>query len=1006
MATEEVDLLGGPDNIPQSDYINIGSDRYRTVKLYLPSLVASKKLESHWKRLGGLSFEIGVLNKIINTPSDTYSRMLSELDLNAVENNPLMVIDNAFQQTDPSLQIRALLKELVQMANFYKIKHSQTSNHQFIFPPRCEFFCDTSYVQIFSLFTAGFLCAARHNFELAEVLPLEFLCSALLEAPDVGVQVILYMAVNRPECFHDIIGSLIKSGDNSIKSGRIGALLKLAQLSKYAALTIREECITSQVLPEVIFNVTLDSLRDEVPFITSLVSSQGLEDDKYITAYFASVPEPKTANELRSSLWEKINTFKDNTLLLSEALRALCAIHCRLGIPGTEIEEKRFIPDLIQKTNDTEIHKLLFACLYSWPNGRKETIGPCIRELSVAGRIPQIFLLAAVLLHTDKKVDLRKYIEKILDFPLGFTETTGQNSQGFVQVLTREILPLEACCGRAPELPHVTEDTQPAVADATFHSFHVLLEQNFFAKHRVDPGSWLVPQILSGGLPVHPLFIEAISSYTATAVRQCIREEQGQDQRKWNPTIISEEEARRALGMPYIPMRKCRGLIPLPLSCGLPQPKTTPIVRPREVDRAVREDRRYGAGARYLVALFVLEYSEAWTGLKGGLKNPYLDDFLWNIPIRKILSDARSDPRCAGALTARLAALAMSQFPHHVDPELLLLHSIGSVEEKAKAEKNGSERIVTKKQLSGNEKEEELETYATKWLEEFTQDPWGLSLAFVNSGAGRATSRALTHGDIITDLTTVLRTVDRKALRSPNLIRIILSVLKMYRSVTRKMLFEQEALQPQRSEEIHTFITAQDTALVQILLEVCLENNPMLPPPQGPASLAAVRALICDFVHHLFIEDPDLITIVHAQGYNEDLVPVIVHGIPSVYLCQEFLPALLTRTDLKDKIFAVKLGVALAQEYKTEQLYNVMGLVIDTIHNFHKTPFKGDPGLFLFKSIPFLSPLIKAFPCYKENVLSALRDLLDVTNADAYTNIDLIRIIKQTIDEINTQSPN
>ena len=1002
MATGEVDLLGGPDNIPQTDYVSIGSERYRTVRLYLPSLVASKKLELYWKRLGGLSFETHLLNEIINPAHDAYSQILSELNLNIVENNPLLLIDSAFQGIDSVIQIRVLLKELVQMVNFYKINHSRSNSHHFVFPPRCEFFCDVSYSQILSLIVAGFLCAARHSLELSELLPLEFLCPALLEAPDVGTQVILYMAINRPECFHDIITSLIKNNDDNIKSGRINALLKLAELSKYGASDIREECIESQVLPEVIFNLTTNSLQDEVPFITSFVSSQAPSDNKYITTYFASLPEPKTANDLRSSLWNKINTVKDDKPLLCEALRALCAIHYRLGIPGTEAEEKNFIPDLIRRTNDTEVHKLLFACLYSWPNGRKETIGPCIKELSAAGRIPQIFLLAAILLHTDRGRDLREYIEKILDFPLGFREGPRQNFQGFTQVLTRDILPLEACCGRALEIPHVTENTQPAVADATFHSFHTLLEQNLFAKHRVDAGSWLVPQILSGGLPVHSLFIEAISSYTTAAARHCIREEQGQEQGRWNPTIISEEEARRVLGMPHAPMRKCRGLIPLPLSCGLPQPKKSSFVGPIETSKPVREDKRYGEGARYLVALFVLEYSEAWTGLKGGLNNPYLDDFLWNIPIREILSDARSDPRCAGALTTRIAALAMSQFPHHVNPELLLIRSIGSVDEGTKGREKERESTTTEKPLSGNEKEEELERYTTRWLEKFTQNPWELSLEFVNSGAGRKTHRALTHADIITDLTAVLRAVDHRALRSPNLIRIILSILKMYRSVARKMLSEQEALQPQRSGEIQTFVTAQDTALIQVLLEICIENNPMLPPPQEAASLTAVRALICDFVHHLFIEDPDLITVVHTQGYNEDLVPVVVHGIPSVYLCQEFLPVLLARPDLKDKIFAIKLGVALAQEYKTEQLYNVMGLVIDSIHNFHKTPFKGDPGHFLLNSIPFLSPLIKAFPCYKENVLSVLGDLLDSTNADAYANIDLITIVERTTNEINT----
>lgn len=1000
MATEEVDLLGGPDGIPQSEYISIGSEKYKTINLYLPSLIESKKLESHWKRLGGLSSEIHILNEIINTSPVVYSQMLNEFNLNVVENNSFMMIEQVFQRSNFSLQIKVILKELVQMVNIYKIKQMHINSINSIFPDRCEFFCDISYVQILSLFVTGFLCAAKYSTELSEILSFDFLCPALLEAPKIGIQVICYMTINRPECFNDIVKSLVNNGDNNIKSGRINTLYNLAQLSKYAASTIRDECVTSQVFPEVIFRITLEILHDEASFITSFISSY--QNNDYIISYFTSVPEPKIAQELRSALWNKINKAKDDNVAVYEVLRTLCVVHWGLRIPETEIEEKSFIPNLIHRTNDIEVHKLLFACLYLWPNSRKEIIGPCIKELSATEKIPQMFLLAAVLLHTDKEAQLCEYIESILDFPMGIIATSKHISQGFVHALTKEILPIDECCVRALKLPHVTEDTPPAVAEATFRTFRVLLEQNLFSKYKVDAGSWLVPQILSGGLPAHPLFIDTISSYAGAAVRQRVREEQGQEHHRWRPTIISEEEARRVLGMPHAPMRKCRGLISLPLSCGLSQPKVSPHSMSTRIIKPLRENEAYGEGARYLVALFVLEYSEAWTEQKSGLNCTYLDDFLWNIPIREILSDARSDPRCVGILTTRLSALAMSQFPHHVDPELLLIHSIGNIETKTETPQFSNKNKTSDNSLSGNESEEELELYTSRWLKNFARDPWSLSLEFINSGAGRTMPRIFTHADIITDLTIVLRAVDRKALRSPNLISIVLSILKMYRSVARKMLAEQEALQPQRSAEIQTFVTAQDTALIQLLLEACLEHNTVLPPSSGPGALMAVRALVCNFVHHLFIEDPSLITIIHTQGYNEDLIPVTVHGIPSVYLCQDFLPTLLARPSLDDKIFAAKLGVALAYEYKTEQLYKVMGIIIESIHDFHKTPFKGDPMSFLEKSIPLLPLLLKAFPCYKENVLLVLNDLLDVATSDVYTNIDLIRIIKKTINEINT----
>ena len=1011
MATEGIDLLDGPEGVPQSEYVDVGDERYKTVVLFLPSLVVSRKLDLCWSRLGGLSSEIRFLNEMLSIQPAQYAHTIKEFSSNMMNEGTIALVEEAFQRADYLYQIQIILNEVMCFINGYKETlssisrtHKGASINKYV--PHNDLFNDTSYTSHLSLWINGFMCVARHCPELAEVLRFELLCPALLCTPNVGIRVICSIAVNRPECFEDIITVLIRNEDYNTRPGRVKALCHLSRLSNYAALYIRDACIEAKDFPEVVFDVTLRVLHDEVSFVTSLAATWNGE--RYVS-YFAVIPESKLAEELRITIWNSIRNAKHDEQKLYDGLRALCALHCGIGVLGTEAEQDELIPGLIRESQGTEAHRLLFACLYGWPYGRRETIGTCVKALADAGRVPELFLLAATLLHTDKGAHLLGYIEAIMDFSLC---PLSQNSQGLAQILTREILPLDVCCVRAVQLPHVTEDTPTPTADATFHGIYTLLEQGLFTKYEVDAGSWLVPQILSGCLPAHPLFLDAISIYASGAVRQLMRGEQSQGRL----TLISEAEARSVLGMGQVPLRKCRGLIPLPLSCGLPRPKIGTVTTGRTTgdtrEHPTREGTQWGSGARYLVAFFILEYVEALAIARGGPntqkgggggggwpRGAYPDDFLWDMPIQEILAEARADPRCAGGLAERLGALVMSQFPQLVDPELLILRAIEQV---GGANATRERKAATPRRLTGREDERELEVYAAHWLDEFSRDPWELSLEFVNTGAGRETPRALTHADIVTDLTSVLRAVDRKALRSPSLVRIVLTVLKMYRAAARKMLTEQEALQPQRVGDIQSFAVAQDTVLVQLLLEACLEDNPALPPSAGPAALESVRALVCDFVHHIFIEDPDLIVAVHTQGYNERLTPVTVRGIPSVYLCQEFLPALMARPRLKDRIFAIRLGVTLAQQYRTEALYKAMGLFIDSVRNFHKAPSAEDPTLFLTNTIPLLVPLVKAFPCYKSSALETLQELLDAAAADAYTNTDLIRIIVNTTNEINT----
>jgi hypothetical protein len=185
----------------------------------------------------------------------------------------------------------------------------------------------------------------------------------------------------------------------------------------------------------------------------------------------------------------------------------------------------------------------------------------------------------------------------------------------------------------------------------------------------------IVDQILACPLPITPLmpqlvkaFVTAmlqLSSMTATPDLQ-------EQQQRFRFTTLAEPTIRSVLGLPRAPLRRFAGIVPLPVSCAHGNSPAT-VVRPK--GDAIAEAAQYGEAARFLVALFVLEFNEQGLAARSELKAQapqqphhraaffasfgFPPDLLWEIPIERLVADASADPRCA-AIAEPLSILAMS----------------------------------------------------------------------------------------------------------------------------------------------------------------------------------------------------------------------------------------------------------------------------------------------------------------------------------------------------------
>jgi hypothetical protein len=67
------------------------------------------------------------------------------------------------------------------------------------------------------------------------------------------------------------------------------------------------------------------------------------------------------------------------------------------------------------------------------------------------------------------------------------------------------------------------------------------------------------------------------------------------------------------------------------------------------------------------------------------------------------------------------------------------------------------------------------------------------------------------------------------------------------------------------------------------------------------------------------------------QGYPRKLLPVTVPGIPSMHICLDFIPELLSQPSLEKQIFAMDLVSHLAVQYALPKSLSVARLAINTL---------------------------------------------------------------------------
>ncbi|KAI7885214.1 hypothetical protein K492DRAFT_124137 [Lichtheimia hyalospora FSU 10163] len=179
------------------------------------------------------------------------------------------------------------------------------------------------------------------------------------------------------------------------------------------------------------------------------------------------------------------------------------------------------------------------------------------------------------------------------------------------------------------------------------------------------------------------------------------------------------------------------------------------------------------------------------------------------------------------------------------------------------------------------------------------------------------------------------------------------------------------------TRNINALTNAQDSAMIQALLEHCKETEA----DKGRAgSLRKAQQLICQFIHSIFIDDSPLLIakLLHFQTYSIELIPIVVEMIPSLYAVFNFIPELIRQPQPEKQVFAILLACHLCEKYPLEIYLQIAEKHV--LPRLLKIAFPPPsttcvPSEFLVQAIPGFVHLSKAFPHFSPQILQAFEQI-------------------------------
>ncbi|XP_046680245.1 integrator complex subunit 2 [Homalodisca vitripennis] len=962
-------------------------------------------------------------------------QMLRQKQGSAVTDSALVQVQEdgfiEFERTDSTRRLRLVLYEILM------IQYQRGSTGE-SFLKQSDIFDNSVYIpEICDVINIALA-------ELPALLSVQDMAETLLRVKH-GPEIICWMVANAPDTFNEVTTSLITNADTRDEDNggsriRAQTLNMLCQMNPSQALAVRAKCVEMCRMPALAVTLTLEHAGRGQRFdgksgdVVAFVSGLLLGNDQQVRNWFASFVRSRQKQRHRESsatmqalrdelihhlqamtLFSVDNRLPDSCVVQASALlRLYCALR---GIAGTKFQEEE-ISLIVQLVTSHPPPSpagvrfvslglcMLIACpsliaVHEHESKCIEWVRWLVREEAyfesasgVTASFGEMLLLMAIHFHSNQLSAIFELVSSTLGMKVPIRHN---NMTRMKQIFTQEIFTEQVVTSHAVKVPVTVNLSADITGFLPVHCIHQLLKSRAFTKHKVPIKDWIYRQICSSEPPLHPVLPALVEVYV-------------------NSILVPSAKAPLENNNQPIDVEEIRSVFRNTLTHG-----------------SEKQGKTASLTAQLLLLYYLLRYEDVRMNLQmgGGDKvKSYSTEFLSELPIKYLLQQAQRNQQSYAGLFSPLLRLLATHFPHLslVDDWIEEEQHPSSREETTAptpaAIVEGLSAMSSCPSHTGKLLKKLLEMPATQlwphvitlvkhfrntldpsvpsyvqelyrqvWLKLNTVLPrclWVLTICAFMYEKPLLPRLTITQ-NIVLDPLQVLRW-DARAFRSAAVLKVLLRVLQASLAASRNQLVRHQrdttavdcrVTETEREELRTALVAAQDSCVLQILLEACLESSEDRETPGQLWALREVRSIICSYLHQVFISEPSLAKLIHFQGYPRELLPVTVKGIPSMHICLDFIPELLSQPSLEKQVFAVDLVSHLSLHYALPKSMSVARLAINTLSTLVTVLSSENRAELFVPTLPALVRICEAFPPLVEDVVSLLTQVGKVCLAEA-----------------------
>ncbi|XP_032947360.1 integrator complex subunit 2 isoform X1 [Rhinolophus ferrumequinum] len=778
---------------------------------------------------------------------------------------------------------------------------------------------------------------------------------------------------------------------------------------------------------------------------------------------------------------------EEHVVKASALLRLYCALMGIAGLKPTEEEAEQLLQLMTSRPPATPAGVrfvslsfcmlLAFSTLVSTPEQEQLMVvwlSWMIKEEAyfestsgVSASFGEMLLLVAMYFHSNQ---LSAIIDLVCS-TLGMKIVIKPSSLSRMKtIFTQEIFTEQVVTAHAVRVPVTSNLSANITGFLPIHCIYQLLRSRSFTKHKVSIKDWIYRQLCETSIPLHPQLLPLIDVYINSVLTPAS---------KSNPEAtnqpVTEQEIlnifQGVIGGDNIRLNQRFSITAqLLVLYYILSYEEALLANTKTLAAMQRKPKSYSSSLMDQIPIkFLIRQAQGLQQELGGLHSALLRLLATNYPHLCIVDDWICEEEITGTHALLRRMLLTNNAKNHSPEQLQEAFSAVPVSHTQVMQilehltlLSASELIPYAEVLTSNMNQllnsgvprRILQTVNKLWMVLNTVMPrrlWVMTVNALQPSIKFVRQQKYTQNDLMIDPLIVLR-CDQRVHRCPPLMDITLHMLngyllasKAYLSSHLKETAEQDrpsqnntlglvgqtdGPEVTREELKNALLAAQDSAAVQILLEICLpteeektkgvspdtllrnvqnvitNSTPNKGTEEGEdnllCNLREVQCLICCLLHQMYIADPNIAKLVHFQGYPCELLPLTVAGIPSMHICLDFIPELIAQPELEKQIFAIQLLSHLCIQYALPKSLSVARLAVNVMGTLLTVLTQAKRYAFFMPTLPSLVSFCRAFPPLYEDIMSLLIQVGQVCASDVATqtrDIDPIITRLQQIKE-------